>query len=675
MKIILPKNKNTTNKPTNYILLSDSSGSMYGAISDLQDTISAVIDLMTDRDTITVGDFASWGDFDFFIRGLKKSKNIQDLVKKKIRARGCTCYTQALDAIPSIIQDVKDLTGNDNFSFYFLSDGYPNDRSSEKDILASCRKLKGKFSTAYICGFGGYYNRKILLDMAECIQGNMNHISDFQEMKVSYNQFVSSKKTKTNIKIDKKYDLVWQVTDTEINILTQNADHSVDVYDSDGTANLYAVDYSELETYDPKSDTSASFNYSLAYVLSQKNKANLGVALLRKAGAKDIAKMVQKSFTVTQKGTMENELKHLALVGGEVLQTLEVPALPLESFVEDITKNLGKVYLDLSKSKYRNTTKKAEDISAVKFEYDSGPAKIISVEGNENRPNINLLTVQTGKITKITDPELQKRVDDYNKANPTTPILLPITAPTFRNYSVISNGDFNFQSFTLVTDGVETVYSNPSAQIDIFDESTQTVNIGAFTKMYKQLIELKAHVSCCNFLLKKYGEASTAATDKRVAGWGLDGMSILDAMGLDKELRYAPKRGSTARKEDDDYIPFLEITASLAGASTINAKDSYAKWEKRNDKNPPKQNPGDAILWPLFESYEYNRAQLGADFIPYLESGLKGLEYKVDILKGKLSQMKFYLITTNSWFEGVDKSDQFTHDGVVVKVKETKEYV
>jgi hypothetical protein len=47
----------------------------------------------------------------------------------------------------------------------------------------------------------------------------------------------------------------------------------------------------------------------------------------------------------------------------------------------------------------------------------------------------------------------------------------------------------------------------------------------------------------------------------------------------------------------------------------------------------------------------------------------------VDLLSQKISAQKFYLMVTNSWFEGVDKADEFEYDGLVVKVKETKEYL
>ena len=677
MKITLPKNSKSSNTPTNYVLLSDSSGSMWGSIDTLKETIAAVSALMTDEDTITIGDFSSYGDFDFFARGLKKSQDITALVNKKIRARGLTCYTQALNALPKILEDLTALTGNSVFSFFFLSDGYPNDNSSDSAIQKACQGLKGKFASALICGFGGYYGRPTLLAMAETIGGQMNHISDFQEMKKSYNNFFKGKKTKKNIPIDQKYDYVWQVTATDIVLLEQNKDNSVDVFDSKDDTKLFAVNNSELGKLAEIKD--ASFVYSLAYVLSQKNKANLGVAVLRQAGALNDAAMLIKAFTVSQKGIAENELKISAIIGGEVVAQVATPKLAIAQFLADIEDQSGKVKLDLSKSAYRSITKKAEDVSKVTFKLDEGLATITDVIGNENRPNVSLQTVRTGKLTEIKDADLKARVEAFNKANPSLAINLPIACSTFKNYNLVANGDFNFDELTLVNEAGESMRIDLAKEIDLFDENAKTVNIKDFAAIYKQLIEEKAHASVLAFYIKKYSPVKDI-DDQRVKLHGIEGAALLAEMGVDKVFRYAAKGGSTERKPDDDYIPFLEISAQLKGAAKISATESYKKYLNEISTDPkvkkPKQNPGDVICFPLFKKYDAMLAKLGNDiFVETVQTTLRGVQKTVALLKAKVSDQKFYLMTTNSWFEGVDKADKFEYDGLVIETAEDKEYI
>ena len=145
----------------------------------------------------------------------------------------------------------------------------------------------------------------------------------------------------------------------------------------------------------------------------------------------------------------------------------------------------------------------------------------------------------------------------------------------------------------------------------------------------------------------------------------------LQKMGFDYAMRYAPKKEYKAKDENADYVPFLEITGQLKGASTISASKSYEKYAKKG-----KPNVGDDICWPLFKKYDEKLASLGSEtFVEFCQKTLEGIGETVDMLSQKISAMKFYLMITNSWFEGVDKSDEFEYDGMVVKVKEVNEYL
>ena len=89
-----------------------------------------------------------------------------------------------------------------------------------------------------------------------------------------------------------------------------------------------------------------------------------------------------------------------------------------------------------------------------------------------------------------------------------------------------------------------------------------------------------------------------------------------------------------------------------------------------------KQNPGDLITWPLFEKYDKMLTTLGKTVaVETFQSTVDGINKTVDLLKSKIAGIKFKVITTNSWFEGVDKSDKFEYDGLVVETSEEKEYL
>lgn len=670
MRIVLEKNEKCANNPTNYFVIVDVSGSMWGSIDELKSTLLATTELLNPDDTLSVAWFSSSGEYDWVFKGAKpKFENFKKLINDKIYARGLTCYTEVLESLDTVVKDVQTLTGNNNSALYFLSDGWPNHNSPESRIMTICKKNRNIFGQVVVVGYSNYYNRNILMNMAETINGSFAHVSNYKEMKVNATAFVKGKKVKRKITIDRKYDLVWQLTDSDILVLEQNDDASVDVFEMKNSTELFGIDYSEIESINSDDLTSSKFVYSLAYVLSQKGKANVAVSLLRKAGLPNDAKMLQKAFTVLQKGKAENILKDKAIQDLPLITEDVAKTIPLQEFIDDVKAELGSITLELGDSEYRSISKKTEDVSKVEFETMDKNALIVDVTANENRPNISFLTVRKGKITKVNDPELKDKIDTFNKNNPGKEIVLPIEADTYRNYTLIANGDFNFEKIAFSSKEGKIKF-NPEKYLDIFDDTNKKIDIKDFVSLYKQLIEEKAHASVLNFYIK---ENSTVKhiDDIRVQKYGQEGADILNEMGLDYQMRYAPKRGSTARGENDDFIPFVEITAALKGSATINAKTSYEKYLKKGKKNP-----GDEICWPLFEKYDKMKNTLDKEtFVESLQTLVKGVDKMVDLLKGKVSAIKFYLITTNSWFDGVEKADEFEYDGLVIKTKETKEYI
>jgi len=667
MKLNIPKNEEAKNKPTNYFFITDLSGSMWGSIPDLKETLRAVKDLLVQGDTFSLAYFSSSGDFDWICKGANIGGNLEALIESKIYARGLTCFTEVLNSLENVVNDVQLISGNTENVLFFLTDGYPNDCSPESEVLRVCKSLKKSFIHKQIVGYSGYYNRKLLLQMTEDIGGAFAHVSDYSDMKKSCKDFVSSKKKIKNVALPKNYELVWQVSSKEVlPLVAENS--NVEVLESEEDNELFAIDYNEIDNLTSEQLKDGRFVYSLALMLSQKNKANLGVSLLRKAGDKTSAKILQKSFTVTQKGRAENDLKIKAIIGGEIISSDNSSAIFIGDFLKTVKSKLGNVSIDMNISKYSSISRKGGDVSKVEFKTTDSNSKIVGITGNEDRANISFLTVRKGEITALNDLDLSSRVIQFNQTAKNQ-ITFPIQTETYRNYTLVANGDFNFESLSLVSD--DNVYSiSPSNDLDLFDENQKDINIGDFTKLYKSLIEEKAHASVLRFYIKKYA-TQKHSVDLRVEGYGEEGAKLLEEMGLDYAMRFSPKKEYKPKDENADYIPFLEITGQLKGAATISASKSYEKWLKKG-----KANVGDLIVYPLFEKYEKKLSDLGEEtFVEFLQKTLEGVEETVDLLSQKISAQKFYLMVTNSWFEGVDKSDEFEYDGLLVKVKETKEYL
>jgi hypothetical protein len=327
------------------------------------------------------------------------------------------------------------------------------------------------------------------------------------------------------------------------------------------------------------------------------------------------------------------------------------------------------ISINTSASSYNSTTKKKKDVQVVKFEKSGNLAKIVEIKGNENRPNINFLTVRKGHITEILDESLRNQVDAFNQFA-TKKIELPFECESFKNYTLVSNGDFNFDSLVLdLNEGKYVAVVEPKEDIELFDTETKEIHIQDFVNLNKNLIQTKAHVSVLNWYIKNNSDIKHR-DDLRLQ-WGEQGSQLLEEMGLDYKLRYSPAKEKEERDENADWIPYLCIDTYVKGASKISAKDSFAKWEKK--KTP---NAVEVQMFQLFEKYEQMKKTLNKElFVKALQTELEGLTQTVKVLSQEVANQKFFIISNNSWFTGVDKSDSFEYDGLVVNTKIEKEYV
>lgn len=669
MKLLLPKNSGAKKQEgTDYVFITDLSGSMWGSIDALKDTLRATKKLLSKKDTISLGWFSSYGEYDWILKGASlEGRDINEVVDKNIYARGLTCYTQILQSLNKTVKDVRALTGNKHTCLFFLSDGMPNDRSYTKDIFDICTSLKGTVTAAKIVGYGSYYNREILLGMADRLGGTMNHVTDFAQLSKNYSDFVGVKKESVRVPLSEKYDLVWQVSD-EIALLSQNPDNSVDVQQTDDTNVIFAMNMDEINGLKQKDLKEGRFVYSLAYILSQRNKANLGVKILKLAQDHGAAQMLQKAFTTLRKGVAENFLKDQALTFGDTVNaTKSKPLVPLATFLNDLMSK--EVYLDLKNSKYRSITRKHDALNLVETERMDDMVKITDLVTNENRPNISFQTVQRIRITEINDTDLKKRVTDYNKKNKTKPIKLPIEATTFKNYTLVANGDFNFEVLTLVIDGVSKTF-RPDEEIEIFDGEDRQMKVVDFAQSMKTLIKQKAVSSVLKFLIQQKSD-SVHSEDLREKLYSPDAVEILKDLGLDYQMRYAAKSEYKSKDENADYVPFLAITGQIKGASTINAKDC---WEKIQNG---KSNAATLITQPIFAKYgAYEKTfKDKGKLLEVLQGELKTNVQTVRAISSELAKDKFYLMSTNSWFDDCEKKDELLVEDLVIKVKEEKEYL
>ncbi len=682
-RIQIPKSAKEVSLPTNYVLVVDTSGSMYDVIDDLKQTILAITNSGNPKDTISIGRFSGSGSWEYFLRGNAIGDvNFKKVVESKIRSTGCTCYNQILDATPDLVNDLKNMNDNKNFSFYFLSDGYPNDGYSEVKVIQVCNKLKNSFSNSRIVGFGRYYGRDILLKMAESIGGQFIHAESLKDFHADYSNFFQNKVNKVPVKFNESFDVVFQVTKSGVNVLSQENDNSVLVDESDADSYVYAFNLSEIQnqTLDKDALKLPEFVYGAACALAKKNKSSHGVNILIQAGDKKSASILRKAFTVSAKGNAENLLANLAQTAKVVNVQEHKQGMKLSELVAFFNKKDTEVLIDTERFKYNSVTKKNKDVSKVKISYPNKFVKVVETTSNENRVNLSLLTVADVEITEVLDDDLKNRINEYNKIS-TKKINFPIKSVTFRNYAIIANGDFNVNGLPLIINGAKVDLS--MEDVEIFDPNIKEITASEFARKGEALILYKAKRTVLNGFTKLVTpEGSFKDDDKRVELYGDVGAILLEEMGFDSKMRFAPKKEYIPVAKDGDFLTYLEFSVSKDKCSSFSFPKTYEKFIGNKQllqegKKVKDYTLSESIIVDLINDLNQIRENLNDDkkFLSHLKELTDAIQTEIDNMAASLVGDKFYLMTTNSWFSDVPKSDEVKIGDLTISTEEKKEYL
>lgn len=639
--------KNNSSISTNYFFLVDLSGSMYDNIEEMKNIMFKLYENINQNDTMSLAYFSGYNEYEWIFK-FSVMKNIKDIIQNKFYARGLTCYEQIFNNLESVILDAKDLFPQNENVLFFLSDGYPNDKTDLENVLNSCKNISKHFSISNICGFGNYYGRELLNKMANSLSGQFIHSEEIIGVDIQCNNLLSINKKITNININKFYTYVWQVTNNDIFIHKCNENGDISVIDVESEL-YYLNEWDKNESSD-----SPKFIYSFAYVLSKLDKCNIAIQFLNHMKCLEEAEKLRKAFTVSQKGQMENLLKEKALFDKELVITNKKSFINLKDFIQKIELKKTKI----EDFEYTKTTKSYEKKNNVKIRYlDKGIIQDIIM--NEKRPNLSFQVLYPIEIYEIIDEELLKTIENYNLKNENK-IILPIKTSMYKNYSFISNGNFSFKKIQL-----DNKIYYPDDDIEIFNEEVKEINIEKFYQLSKELIFNKAKLSVCSLYLNKTNE------DERIKRYSEESISIFKNIGIDSKFKYSkPRIENTIKKVD--YITYQSITSYLKGCSSISAKKTYEKFISGNNK----YTSSDKICLEYIKEYENKKLILEKElFNEKIKNEIIYLNKMIMITKNSLSNMKFYMMMTNSWFEGINKDDNFEYKDMVIKVNYEKEYL
>ena len=112
----------------NYLWIYDRSGSMHGLLPELTQQLVSLSKLLGKGNSLSLGWFSGEGSFSWVFKGFRIVDNtdykiLEKSIKDHSSSLGTTCFSEILNDVDVVINDLSVLSKL--FSFSFFTDGYP----------------------------------------------------------------------------------------------------------------------------------------------------------------------------------------------------------------------------------------------------------------------------------------------------------------------------------------------------------------------------------------------------------------------------------------------------------------------------------------------------------------------------------------------------------------------
>lgn len=453
-------NSKTTAKAidsTNQLWIYDRSGSMSGDLRQLVTDMKQRARTLSEGDTLTLAWFSGERDHRFILKGYKISskedfKQIDDILDKNNNTIGTTCFSEVLDEASKTIED---LSGFGNFSLMLFTDGAPcvsNYNKEIEGIFKAIGKLAEQVTSALLVGYGSYYNKSLMQEMAEKIGGSLVHSNDIASFGTSLDEYItSSREAGDKIKVKAEYisskDVYFSIFGKSVISYKPNKDYISYVIGKGKKDFLYILtdkltgneeEIKNLEELGPRNSFIKGM-YGLATILSQKTETLLAVDVLGALGDKHLIDLVYDSFTNDEYGRAEKNITDAMaspsarFKTGRVLGYIKPDDAPcLLDALDAIMADSSPEFFPYAGDGYSRIGAKSINQTETKFIPDDKGFAVGDIVWSSSKLNLSLSTVVTGVV------ELD---DDAKKLNLTKEFACSV----FRNFTIIKDGRLNIE--------------------------------------------------------------------------------------------------------------------------------------------------------------------------------------------------------------------------------------
>lgn len=298
------------NGPVNTLLLIDRSGSMGWTLTKLvKQAFTLLVKHLKPGDTVTVGWFSGQGQFGWAVKAFTMNgdnSTLEKMLDSLGRSVGLTCFSEILADTENVIRELSAISTA--FELFLLTDGCPVVKDEKKEIAAiftAIAAVKGKLNSATLVGYGDYYNKALMADMAMALGGSLIHESNLERFD-SMLKFLDGAKGQPRLAVKLKTKAGTAFTIHKNSVVAQRPENDeVRVTaPEDGRIWVLTSEPPSMETPRPITDAPGAA-YAAAYVFSQAGQSMEAVQVLSQIGDVGLTTRLYNARTNEEYGLAE----------------------------------------------------------------------------------------------------------------------------------------------------------------------------------------------------------------------------------------------------------------------------------------------------------------------------------------------------------------------------------
>jgi hypothetical protein len=336
--------------------------------------------------------------------------------------------------------------------------------------------------------------------------------------------------------------------------------------------------------------------------------------------------------------------------------------------------------------------------------------KINNIILNQTRPNVSLQIIKEGKV-KLAEPGTQEyrdreNINAKNRKNGLETIPNQFETFVFRNYTVVSDGDYNITRLPISMS--EDTYNKLKAvgliganerygKTKIFLLEIKNLPIisrrfanrdftaKAMAEQFTSIQLQKIDLSTTKYFLNSVKPLAAEGPNEFEVKYGVEGAALLKSLNITPKMGFSPK---SVDEKPNDYYMAKEFKITMGGFSTISIPkylEKKAKIEEWN-KNPKGKQPTYTTVESVIDGYYTELLALSGgtieEVVAKVETRLKNLKEVLKESENELNYEKIAMLLTNSSFSdvtergevNVDVNHNKTDYSVKLDLKETTVY-